>query len=135
VEPRALGQPGRPHRGGVRAGDPLAIRRGEGGLSIFEVSLLAIAFAGIAGWAVAEEPRVAVACVIVADISAAAMMAPKTYRDPYSETLSTYALASVGGALAAGAVGALDVSLLVYPIYFCLVNAALTLLILTRRRA
>ncbi len=74
------------------------------------------------------------ACVIAADLSAAAMMTPKAYRDPYSETLSTYALASVGGALAAGAVGALDVSLLLYPLYFTLVNAAMALLIATRRR-
>jgi hypothetical protein len=113
----------------------LALRHGEGGLSVFEVSLLAIAFAGIAGWALAHEPIVAVACVIAADVSAAAMMTPKAYRDPHSETLSTYALASVGGVLAAGAVGAFDVSLLAYPVYFCLVNAAMALLILTRRRA
>jgi hypothetical protein len=36
------------------------------------------------------------------------MMVPKTYRDPGSETLATFAFASLGGALAAGAVGALD---------------------------
>ena len=65
----------------------------------------------------------ATACVIAADLIAAAMMVPKTYRDPGSETLVTFALASVGGALAAGAVGAVDASLLCYPIYYCLVNA------------
>ena len=47
----------------------------------------------------------------------------------------TFALASVGGALAAGAVGTLDVSLLLYPIYYCLVNGAIALLILQRRHA
>jgi hypothetical protein len=35
-------------------------------------------------------------------------MVPKTYRDPGSETLATFAFASLGGALTAGAVGALD---------------------------
>ena len=34
-------------------------------------------------------------------------MAPKTYRDPDSETLSTFALASVSGALATGVRAAL----------------------------
>ena len=40
------------------------------------------------------------------------MMVPKVYRDPGSETLATFALASLGGALAIGAVGVADVSLL-----------------------
>src|SRR5881394_2839760 len=38
-----------------------------------------------------------------------------------------------GGALAAGAVGAVDASLLCYPIYYCLVNWAIALLIHQRR--
>jgi hypothetical protein len=62
------------------------------------------------------------------------MMTPKAYRDPHSETLAMYAWASVGGALAAAAVGVLDVSLLLYPIYYCLVNGAIALLISLRRR-
>ena len=61
------------------------------------------------------------------------MMVPKTYHDPASETLATFAFASIGGALAAGAVGALDPSLLLYPVYYCLVNGAIALLILHRR--
>ena len=85
------------------------------------------------GWIVADEPIVATACVIGADLIGAAMMVPKVYRDPDSETLVTFAFASAGGALAAGAVGAVDVSLLLYPVYYCLVNAAIALLIHHRR--
>ena len=51
---------------------------------------------------------IATACVVAADLIGAAMMVPKTYRDPGSETLATFALASLSGALAAGAVGAPD---------------------------
>ena len=61
------------------------------------------------------------------------MMVPKTYRDPESETLVTFAFASLGGALAAGAVGAVDVSLLLYPVYYCVINGAIALLIWERR--
>ena len=61
-------------------------------------------------------------------------MTPKAYRDPYSETLAMYALASLAGALAAGAVGGVDVSLLLYPIYYCVINGALAVLISVRRR-
>jgi hypothetical protein len=113
----------------------LAIRVGEGGLSAADLVLIAIAGGGVAGWIVADEPIVATACVIAADLVAAAMMVPKVYRDPGSETLVTFALASVGGALAVGAVGAADAALLCYPIYYCLVNGALALLIHVRRTA
>jgi hypothetical protein len=113
----------------------LAIRHGEGGLSATDVALTAMAAAGVVGWLVADEPIVATASVVAADLLAAAMMAPKTYRDPGSETLASFALASVGGALAVGAVGPARPALLMYPIYFCVVNAAIALLIHRRRTA
>ena len=111
----------------------LAIRLGEGGVSTADLCLIAIAGAGVVGWIVADEPMVATACVIGADLIGAAMMVPKVHRDPDSETLVTFAGASAGGALAAGAVGAVDLSLLAYPVYYCLINAALALLIHHRR--
>jgi len=113
----------------------LAIRRGEGGMSVPEAAMLGLAGGGVIGWIVADQPIVAIACVIAADLLATALMAPKTYRDPGSETLVTYVGASVAGALAAGAVGALDVSLLLYPVYYCLVNIAIAILINHRRGA
>ena len=111
----------------------LSIRWGEGGLSPAEMVMIAIAGAGVAGWLVADEPLVATVCVVAADLIGAAMMVPKTYRDPESETLVTFAFASLGGALAACAVGAIDVSLLLYPVYYCLINGAIALLIWQRR--
>jgi hypothetical protein len=113
----------------------LAIRRGEGGLSATDAALTAVAGAGVAGWIVLDEAIVATASVVAADLLAAAMMAPKTYRDPDSETLASFVLASLGGALATGAVASADPALLVYPLYFCAVNAAIALLIQRRRAA
>ena len=107
----------------------LSIRRGEGGVSRADITMIAIAGAGVIGWIAADEPLVATACVVAADLIGVALMVPKTRRDPGSETLATFALASVAGALAAGAVGALDVSLLLYPVYYCLGNGAIALLI------
>jgi hypothetical protein len=111
----------------------LSVRRGEGGVSRADITMIAIAGAGVTGWIVADEPIVATACVIAADLIGAGLMVPKTYRDPHSETLITFAFASVGGALAAGAVGAIDVSLLLYPVYYCVINGAIALLIWERR--
>jgi hypothetical protein len=111
----------------------LSIRRGEGGLSPADVLMITLAGAGVIGWIVSDEPVIATACVVAADLIGAAMMVPKTYRDPGSETLATFALASLSGALAAGAVGVPDPSLLLYPAYFCLVNGAIAVLIHHRR--
>jgi hypothetical protein len=111
----------------------LAIRHGEGGMEARDLFLLALAGAGVIGWILARQPVVAVGCVVAADLTAVVMMTPKVRRDPESETLSTYALASVGGALAAGAVGGADLTLLLYPVYYCLANAAMAVFILRRR--
>lgn len=113
----------------------LSIRLGSGGLNTVDALLLVVAGAGVLGWLVADEPVVGTACVIAADLVAAAMMMPKTWRDPGSETLATFALGTLGGALAALSVGALSVSLLLYPVYFCLANGAIALLIAYRRAA
>jgi hypothetical protein len=68
-------------------------------------------------------------------IMAGAQAALTSLTFPQSETLVTFALASPGGALAAGAVGVLDASLLLYPLYYYrLVNGAIALLIYQRRR-
>lgn len=111
----------------------LAVRHGGGGIGRIDLVMLAVAAAGIGGWALTDDPLVATSCVVWADLVAAAMMMPKTYRDPDSETLSSFVLASVGGAFAALAVGSADLALLLYPVYFCLVNGAIALLIRWRR--
>ena len=111
----------------------LAIHRGVGGLSAIEAVMIAIAMGGVIGWFVAGEPIVATVCVVAADLIGAAMMFPKTYRDPYSETLTMFAFASLGGALAAAAVGAADLALLLYPVYYCLVNGTISVFIVHRR--
>jgi hypothetical protein len=113
----------------------LAIRLGTGGLSALDASLIALAGAGVGGWLLAGDPLTATACVVVADLVAAAMMVPKTWRDPGSETLSTFAGASLAGALSAVAVAAPDPSLLLYPAYYCVVNGVLALVIVGRRGA
>jgi hypothetical protein len=112
----------------------LALRHGVGGVSPGELALLGLAGLGVGGWLVADEPVVATLFVVGADVIGVAMMVPKTVRDPHSETLSTFVLASLSGALALGAVGALDASLLLYPSYFLLANGFIAALIWWRRR-
>jgi hypothetical protein len=113
----------------------LALRRGEGGVSRLDALMIAVAVGGLSGWILADEPLVATVCVVAADSIGVALMVPKTYRDPDSETLVTFALASLAGVLAAAAVASLDPSLLLYPAYYCLANGAIALLIIRRRAA
>jgi hypothetical protein len=111
----------------------LSIRRGVGGLSRCDLATLAIAGVGIAAWAVSATPVLATIFVVVADTLAVALMLPKTWRDPGSETLALYTLASVSGILSTLAVGALNPSLLLFPVYFTLANALIAAVIASRR--
>jgi len=113
----------------------LSIRRGVGGASTVEIALLVVAAAGLAGWALSSEPVVATLCVLAADLVGAAMMVPKTWQDPWSETLSTFWLTAGAALSGAVAVGALDAALLLYPMYFLLINVITASLILGRRIA
>jgi hypothetical protein len=113
----------------------LAIRLGSTCVSGTEVTLIALAGTSVAGWLLFDDPLVATACVVAADLIAAGMMVPKAWREPGTETLSTFAWASLAGALSAAAVGAPEPSLLLYPAYYCLVNGGLALLIGARRAA
>ena len=112
----------------------LSVRLGRGGLSRVDLGLLVLAALGLAGWFAVDEPVVATSGVVVADLLAALMMVPKAWRDPHSETLSTFVLASASGALTAMAVGSLSVPLLAYPVYFVAVNAGLAAVIVQGRR-
>jgi hypothetical protein len=112
----------------------LAIRRGVGGGTPIDWALLAFAGVGVAGWQLAGEPSIATACVILADATAVAIMLPKTYRDPYTETLSSFVLGAVASVIALGAVGSLEVALLAYPVYLAVAGALLALVIFVRRR-
>jgi hypothetical protein len=113
----------------------LSIRRGEGGLSPLDLTITAIAGIGVIGWFVSSTPVIATACVVFADTLGVGLMLPKTWRDPGSETFSAYALASIAGLFAALAVGKLDASLLLYPLYFFVVNGLIAVIIEMRNRA
>ena len=111
-----------------------SIRRGEGGLAPLDITLIAIAALGVLGWLAFSQPVVATACVVGADLLGVALMLPKTWRDPGSETLSPYVLASAAGLLSAFAVGALELSLLLYPAYFFAGNGLIAAVVLVRTR-
>jgi hypothetical protein len=60
----------------------VAIVRGQGGTTIIELLLIAVAGVGVTGWLLSGEPLVATVCVVAADLIAAAMMVPKPTANP-----------------------------------------------------
>jgi len=113
----------------------LALRRGVGGVSTIEIALLGIAALGIVGWQIADDPVVATCSVVVADLIGVALMLPKTYREPDSETVSTFAIGVVSTLCALIAVNSTDASLWIYPIYILIADSAVVAVIWFRRRS
>jgi hypothetical protein len=113
----------------------LALRRGVGGVSRIELALLGLAGLGVVGWLLAGNPVVATCSVVAADLIAVALMLPKTYRQPRSETLSTYAIGLVSTPFALAAVGSTTPSLVIYPLYILAADSAVVIMIVLRRRA
>src|ERR1700712_4475275 len=113
----------------------LSLRRGVGGVSPLELALLGIAALGVVGWQVADDPTVATCSVVAADLIAVALMLPKTFRNPRSETLETYVIGVVSTVFAVAAVGSGDLSLLIYPLYLLIADGAVAVMIFLRRRA
>lgn len=111
----------------------LSIRRGEGGVDLVDRLMLAVATVGVAGWFVFTDPTLATLAVIVADVMGAVMMLPKAWRDPSSETISTFVLSSVVGACALAAVGGFAFSLVIYPAYYIVANGIIAGVLIYRR--
>jgi hypothetical protein len=71
--------------------------------------------------------------LVLPDLLAVAMMMPKTYADPFSETLSTYVLSAASAFCALVAVGSLDFGLIVYPAYIVCADLAVVAVMGARR--
>lgn len=112
----------------------LALRRGVGGAAPLDLFSLGVAVLGVGVWAVSSQPVMATIAVVVADAMGVVAMLPKAWRDPASETLTTYSLASLSGLLGTLAVGGVDVSLLIFPVYFAVANGLIAILLVVAQR-
>jgi hypothetical protein len=111
----------------------LSIWRGVGGVSRSDLAIIAVAGLGVVAWAVSSTPVIATSSTIFADMLGIGLMTPKTWRDPRSETFTTYVLGGVSGVLGAFAVGKLDVSLLIFPIWIAVASTVIAATIAARR--
>jgi hypothetical protein len=111
----------------------LSLRFGYGRLERRDWVALAVAALGIGVSQVLSSPLLALLVVIAVDASGFWLTVHKTWRAPHSETLISWALATVAGACGVVAVGKFDVVQLMYPIYIFVANGLLTVVIIARR--
>ena len=112
----------------------LALRYGEGGLASKDVKALILASLGLVLWYFTKEPALALFMVIFVDGIGAVLTIQKAYKDPSSETTSTWFLSGLSGLVAAFAVGSFNWILLSYPIYICLANWAVIVAMLLGKK-
>lgn len=85
-------------------------------------------------WYFTKEPAVALYLIIITNFIGANLTIVKTWKDPRSENWIGWAMCGVGGFLGTLAVGEWNFILLLFPIYIFLINSAMAIIIISRRR-
>jgi hypothetical protein len=112
----------------------LSIKQGYGGLNRKEIISLIIAGLGLALWAATNKPLLALLCVVMVDAAGSWLTIFKSYKDPGSETLSTWVLDCVSSIFALIAIGSLNYTLILYPGYLFVANGAVVVVILLAKQ-
>lgn len=105
----------------------LSFRFGTGGFTRKDILALLTACLGLILWYFTKEPSVALYIIIGIDAIGTFLTLQKAYKDPESETLSTWLIVCFAGVLAMISVGKLSIVLLSYPFYIFVANGAIAL--------
>lgn len=111
----------------------LSIKFGVGGFRKIDIISLAGAICSLILWYITKEPAIALFLIILTDFIGANLTIQKAWRDPKSENWLGWAMCGIGGLLGTLAVGEWNFVLLSFPIYICLINSVIALIILYRK--
>lgn len=113
----------------------LGWQRRTGGINRLDMACLAGAVLGIASLALFKNPLVALSVSVAVDIVAFIPTLVHAWSSPYEESLTCFALSTLGGTLAMMAVlaGDITVAALLYPVYSVVFNGVAALLIVSGR--
>ena len=111
----------------------LAIKRGIGGFARRDKVGLAVAGLGLLLWYLTNNAVYALVFALSVDAAGAVLTAIKTWEQPFTETLISWAALIPVGILAMLAVGELDYVLLLFPFYFVILGTILPAIIIYRR--
>lgn len=105
----------------------LSIKYGVGGLTKRDIKALIAAGIGLVIWYVTNEAIYALLMVIIIDTIGTYLTVTKTYKEPETETMSTWAMSGTSGIFGMLAVGSLNIVLLAYPLYIMFANYAVVI--------
>ena len=125
----------------LTAGDGIAIlivfilsfKYGTGGFEKVDIISLFGAGVSLILWYITKEPAVALFLIILIDIIGLNLTVMKTWKNPESENWVGWGLCAIGGVFGILSVGNFNFILLSYPVYICLANLLMTIIILIRR--
>lgn len=111
-----------------------SIKYGVGGFRKIDILSLIGAAISLILWYITHEPAVALFLIIIIDIIGSNLTIIKTWKNPETENWMGWAICGVGGFLGILAVGDFNFILLAYPIYICLINSIIAIIVLIRRK-
>lgn len=105
-----------------------------GGATKLDKLALVGASIGLIIWYLTKEPLYALVITICIDFIAGMLTILKTYKEPETETFIAYIICGTGGLLGVFAVGRLNLSLIIFPLWICLLNYAIGITVLLGRK-
>ncbi|MES2023282.1 MAG: hypothetical protein V4439_01225 [Patescibacteria group bacterium] len=112
----------------------LSIKYGMGGTRKLDKIALAGAGIGLIIWYFTNEPLFALLISVLIDFVAGMLTIIKTYKEPETETFIAYMICGTGGLLGVFSVGELNFSLILFPLWICLLNYAIGITVILGRR-
>jgi hypothetical protein len=112
----------------------LSIKYGAGGLTKRDVKALIAAGMGLIIWFITKDAIYSLIIVIIIDAIGVYLTIIKAYKEPESETVSTWFISGTASIFGMLAVGSLNFVLLLYPLYLFLANYAVIVAIFLGRK-
>ena len=104
------------------------------GITTFDALCLVGAFLTVVPWLLTHDPTLFVVFATIIDVSAFFPTIRKTYRQPYTETLSAWAINLLRHGMAILALASYSLATYVYPAALLVMNAVVVAVILSQRR-
>jgi|RhiMethySRZTD1v2_1073278.scaffolds.fasta_scaffold12006_6 hypothetical protein len=112
----------------------LAVPFGQRDYGLFDAVCLVMALAALGGWWWTKDPLAAIVLGVVAEIFAVSPTIAKTWREPATETPSTFWLTAFATILSIIASTKFDLANLLFPVYFIAVNTLIAVMATRGRR-
>ncbi|HPQ50472.1 MAG: hypothetical protein KDJ26_05060 [Alphaproteobacteria bacterium] len=113
----------------------LALRYGEKNITRGDKIALSVSLGAILPWILTEDPLYSVILVSIIDAIAMIPTLRKSWHKPYEENLTSHSMATFNVLLSVFALSNISATTILYPLAIIVVNTALIILCLWRRRA